>query len=121
MSKKIINNFCSAILTQTDPTVNEKVEITSSGESLQLLEKKLPDHQTASLPYKCKAIDSQLSDPPIVSLLCRCKVMDIEEISSLNALTEEHRLTDCLEWLKTHCGLTGESALLILSWIGGGR
>lgn len=45
--------------------------------------------------------------------------MDIEEISSLNVLTEQHRLTDCLEWLSSHTGLTGESALFILSWIGG--
>lgn len=39
-------------------------------------------------------------------------------ISSLNALLQERRLTDCLEWLET-IGLTGESALLLLSWLGG--
>jgi glycine betaine/choline ABC-type transport system substrate-binding protein len=47
---------------------------------------------------------------------------DLATISQLNTLIEQYRLTDCLEWLEGNAGITGESAIFILSWcVGGGR
>jgi glycine betaine/choline ABC-type transport system substrate-binding protein len=66
---------------------------------------------------KAKNIKYLVSIIPVAS----AQNQDIATISQLKPLIEQHRFTDCLEWLECKTGITGESALFTLSWwVGGG-
>lgn len=57
------------------------------------------------------------------------KHFDITNISLLNSqvknelkqFTEQHRLTDCLDWIESLTGLDSEASLIILQTIKGGK